>query len=263
MTLYLKYLPLGELRQMSETQLKELLIEPATGFDATWDVAADLLIQKDFTWDTSETDELFWFRIEGSCASPTGEGVGVEPGDSRCDTSATIQGQTVENGFKLLTAIAAKGVSDLCEKMGQNQLFPPIQTQISSIKKYSRPALRSSYQQYDKTGHGLTQAPVDNSINTLTEVEFQTIPECMGYALEDNGLMTTGGGYAVATDTLFQATGSGGITMDGAAEAFWVIGPAQHGVPTGGITMGGGAGFEHYQAEGSGGVIMGGSPWFE
>jgi hypothetical protein len=189
--------------------------------------------------------------------------VGVEPGDSRCDTSATIQGQTVENGFKLLTAIAAKSVSDLCDKMGQNQLFPPIQTKIQSIKKYSRPALRSSYAQYHQTGHGLTQAPVDNSINTLTEVAFQTIPGCMEYALEDNGLSAVGGGYTIVAEALFEAIVSGGITIGGSAVANWVIGPAQHGVPTGGITMGGGAGLESYQVEGDGGIVMGGSPWFE
>jgi hypothetical protein len=259
--LYLKYLSNLDLQNMTEDQLVELLIEPITGFDATWDINADFLIEKDFTWDVGEEDVWYWYRIEGKAVTPDVAGIGIEPADERAETSAIIQGETVTNKFKLLTVIAAKSVSDLCTKMKQNQLFPPIQTEILSIKKYSRPVLKSSYKQFEHTGHGLTQAPIDNSYNILTLVDFSQVPECMEFSMGET--VAYGGGFAYVTESLHEVTGSGGVEIGGSGETNgFVIGPAQGAVMDGGIVISGSAAVDKHFAEGGGGVVLGGSSWF-
>ena len=246
--LYLKYLTVDALKNMSEQQLIDLLIEPAIGFDSSWDVNADFASGLDFSWDVGDDGEYYWYRIESCCVKPTCVESGIDPGDERCETTAVIQGDEVQQGFRFLTFMAAKSLSDLCELLQSNDLTPPVNTNICSIRRYSRPVFKENWTDWATAGHGYTSSkgdtsggrirqPINNSCNTLVEEEFRDVPECLEYAIGGD-FVVEGGGYAHVWEVFLDTEMVGGITMSGEA----VIPQPVYGMtPSGTITMSGAA----------------------
>jgi len=90
---------------------------------------------------------LNWYLVEG-VKGPLDASMGV------CD--ANYAGEGV-----LIQTVAARSVEEVCQILKAGKIFPPYQSKISTIKKYSRPV-----------------EGVGSGCNTLTEVPFDHLEEC-------------------------------------------------------------------------------------
>ena len=200
--------------------------------DFTWTVKEKIVIKKDFTWSTGN-NPLFWYRVEGECRSLTAKDCAVTGLNTNNNCGGT------SSFFQM---VAARNLTDLCQKLKSGILAAATKWPIRSIKKFSRPV------------HSDAGVPTSNC-NELTEQDFCHLQECAGFCLYLDGVAT-----ALASahyNPVFQVVGSGGFFLSGTA-------PATGGHPEvgdGGFTLTGtaGAACSHYSYVGSGGFSLGGS----
>lgn len=93
-----------------------------------------------------------WYRVEGVCDQPTCDNMGVV---SNCPQ------------MTLITTVAARSLPELCEILATPSINAPLVTKINTVMRYGRPVFKRDIQTGD--------------CNTLQDVEFCQIPECMDY----------------------------------------------------------------------------------
>lgn len=174
-----------------------------------WQTRASIEIDKDFSWNTGLLP-IRWYRVQGCCAFPTsagdgiGEGrlggcdiIGIQTDDARC-IGATGKQQFIQN-------LVGRSVVDICQQLTDSRL----NWEICSIKQWSRPA------------DGSLVSP-DDQCNTLTEVPYCEIPECVNFCIHTQAITTIG--VSTYVIELFNSSGgmtpyvsSGGVTTSGEA----------------------------------------------
>lgn len=171
-----------------------------------WQTRASYAFNKDFEWNTGLLP-LRWYRVQGCCEYPTAAGgglpggpqfpggceiIGIQTDDKKC-VGALGKNQYVQN-------LVARSVSDLCHKITESKM----NWQICSIKQWSRPA------------DGRLVPPGDNC-NTLTDVPFSQIPDCLPFALELDAKVYMGITTTVI-DSINEYVAEGGAITGGEAE---------------------------------------------
>jgi len=127
----------------------------------------------DITWNTES--ELFYYQVQGECINPTCENTGLDPSDDLCEVANPT----------FIQVIAARGLSDLCEKL--NNSNSPLKWPIQSIKKHSVPV-------YQTPG-------VDYGCNVFEEQDLEQVADCLNLITEPS--------------SSFSYTGSGGFIFGG------------------------------------------------
>lgn len=202
--------------------------------ESTWDVEGEIRTSFETGWNIGETP-LNWYRIEGECTSAVCETLGVDPADEKCGTGDV-------DGAKFLTTIAARSLTDLCEKMKDPALFPPIVTKIKSIKKHSRPVNRQEKEIVFDEAEGLVVTsegpqpnpecnilipqPIIPCIEEITTSSFDTtvigayVQVYSAYEFDmTGGIVMSGEATYTAPSYVFDM--EGGIVMSGEAEVPW------------------------------------------
>lgn len=140
-------------------ELSSANVDPsATSFyslTTSWNVRGDLEVDLTTSWNIGE-NAYYWYRIESECGSVTCDEFGIEHRDCKKMT--------------LVTTVSARSVAELCQIISNPRTNAPVTTRISSIKRYGRPMFRDQIQ--------------PEQCNTLEEVEFCHIPECLDYCVD-------------------------------------------------------------------------------
>lgn len=144
------------------------------GFDSSWSVG---------------DGEYHWYRIEGECGS-------VE-----CDTFG-VQHRNC-NRMTFVNVVAARNAAEVCEILQNPSINPPVNVKVTSIKRYSRPVLRS--------------AATRDDCNILEDEYFCQIPECMDYCIDERVVMDIPV-RVFSIDGIYKADMSGGLRLGGRAD---------------------------------------------
>jgi hypothetical protein len=168
----------GEEINVYESEGGEVVLSSESEFNYTvffeqkirWDTYSNFYVEKKFSWNTGDL-VLKWYRVQGCCSSatknenPSGgcDIINFQIEDPTC-VGASSQQQFIQN-------IAANSLTDLCNQLTNSGL----RWEICSIKKFSLPA--------DLRGVDVDQC------NTLTEVPFCEIPECIEFCMKTNSII--------------------------------------------------------------------------
>lgn len=125
-------------------------------FESSWSVEGLFLSGFVSEWEVGE-GEYRWYRVEGSCGEVTCDNMGI--------LHDTCQRMT------FMTVVGARNVSELCRTLSNPSINPRVDAKITSIKKYSRPTLRSD---------------TSPECNALEEQEFCQVAECLDYCLDQD-----------------------------------------------------------------------------
>lgn len=168
-----------------------------------WQTRASIEIDKEFSWNTGLLP-LRWYRVQGCCVFPTAAGDGIGEGQrGGCDVTgiqnddASCVGATGKQQF--IQNLVGSSVSDICQQLTNSRL----NWEICSIKQWSRPA------------DGRLVEP-DDQCNTLTEVPYCEIPECLNFCVQTNSI-TNIGVTTYAIESFDSYVASGGATTGGEA----------------------------------------------
>lgn len=177
-------------------------------FEFEYASKASFEFTKEFTW-TTGTAPLRWYRVLGCCKYITAEGsgnveenssypnppvpggcqvIGIETDDSKCVGSSGKQ-QYVQN-------ILARSLGDVCNQLKSTGM----RWQICSLKRWSRAADAINY----------------DDCNTLTEVPFSEIPECLEFSLVSDDTVKIGVKTFII-DSIQRQDASGGLIIQGSA----------------------------------------------
>lgn len=149
--------------------------------EGEWYVNAYVFFDLEANWGLGE-QPLSWYRVQGCCNYPTAAGSGLPTGPQYpggCDVmgiqtdDANCVGAIGKQQF--IQNILARSVIDVCNELTRSKL----RWQICSIKKWSRPA-------------DPTYISSDDTCNTLTEVPYSSIPECIEFVLQTKATVMIG-----------------------------------------------------------------------
>jgi hypothetical protein len=138
-------------------------------------------------WNTGEGD-YYWYRVEGVC------------GTMGCDEYGVAYDQC--NKMTFFTVVPARNISELCDQLRSPTINPPVRTRISSIKRYSRPLVKSTD---------------PNQCNVLDEQDFCHVPECFDYCVDEDIIFSLGVKMNVV-DTIYESDMSGGLFVRGSVQ---------------------------------------------
>jgi hypothetical protein len=140
-------------------ELSSPATEPTTtsffSFSTSWNVRGDLEVDLNTSWNVGE-GAYYWYRVESECGEVTCDEFGVERRDC--------------NSMTIVNTVSARSVAELCDTLANPRTNAPLVARISSIRRYGRPMFRDQIQ--------------PNQCNTLDEVEFCHIPECLDYCVD-------------------------------------------------------------------------------
>lgn len=164
-----------------------------------WRQEGSLTVSKSFEWNLG-LQPLRWYRVQGCCEFPTAQGsgtglpggcdvIGIETDDDSC-AGALGRQQFIQN-------VVAHNVADVCNQLTESRL----NWEICSIKEWSRPA------------DGRLVDP-DDQCNTLHEVPYCDIPECMRFCIDTDAVIHMGMSVSVL-DSINFYRGSGNVTFYG------------------------------------------------
>ena len=140
-------------------QISSAAAEPSTtsfySLTTSWNVRGDLEVDLTTSWNLGES-AYYWYRIESECGFVTCDEFGIEHRDCKKMT--------------LVTTVSARNLAEVCQILSSPRTNAPVTTRISSIKRYGRPMFRDQIQ--------------PGQCNTLDEVEFCHIPECLDYCVD-------------------------------------------------------------------------------
>lgn len=124
--------------------------------DSSWNVEG--VFSSGFTseWAVGE-GELYWYRVQSSC------------GEMRCDTNGILYPDCRNMTF--MTVVPARNLAELCGKLANPSINPPVNLRVTSVKKYSRPVERSE---------------LSPECNSLEDQDFCQIAECLDYCLDQD-----------------------------------------------------------------------------
>lgn len=166
--------------------------------ESEWHVNAYVFFDLESSWGLGE-QPLSWYRVQGCCNYPTAAGsglptgpqypggcdvMGIQTDDSMC-VGAIGKQQFVQN-------ILARSIQDVCNELTRSKL----RWQICSIKKWSRPA-------------DPNYIVADDTCNTLTEVPYSSVPECIEFVLQTNATVRIGVTITLYEDFQVASSSSG------------------------------------------------------
>jgi hypothetical protein len=122
--------------------------------DFLWGVEGEAAKDLESSWNVG-SGEYYWYRVEGTCEKISCDNLGVRYEGCR---------------GTFLNTVAARNLSELCDKLKAPSNNPPVVVKINSIKKYSRPVLR---------------AAGEPECNTLDDQDFCQVLECADYCLSE------------------------------------------------------------------------------
>jgi len=161
-------------------------VESTFDADFLWGIDGLAAADLESSWGVG-SGEYYWYRVEGTCEKIS------------CDNSGVSY-----NGCKgtFLNTVAARNLSELCDKLKAPSNNPPVVVKIKSIKKYSRPVFR---------------AEGEPECNTLADQDFCQVLECADYCLSesvvDNIFM-----HMRVVDYIREYSPRGGIVVGGSSE---------------------------------------------
>lgn len=125
-------------------------------FESSWNI--DGVFSSGFVseWAVGE-GEYYWYRVESSC------------GEMKCDSNGIYYPDCRNMTF--MTVVPARNIVELCQKLSNPSINPPVNLRISSVKKYARPLERSS---------------TSPECNSLEEQDFCQIAECLDYCIDQD-----------------------------------------------------------------------------
>lgn len=140
-------------------ELSSPAVDPSTSvffsLQTSWNVRGDLEVDLDTSWNIGE-GAYYWYRVESECGEVTCDEFGVERREC--------------NRMTIITTVSARSIAELCDTLGNPRTNAPLVARISSIRRYGRPTFRDQIQ--------------PGQCNTLEEVEFCHIPECLDYCVD-------------------------------------------------------------------------------
>ena len=109
------------------TSYSEPLLEYEQDF--TWNIDGTITVDFAFRWDLGQ-QALHYYTVEGACQTPpTCDITGIETNDDNCSSG----------GARFTQTIAARNLSDLCNKLKELFLTFPVKWPIVKIRRHSRP----------------------------------------------------------------------------------------------------------------------------
>lgn len=157
-------------------------------FDFSWNIDGEFEKEIIFNWELGE-GELYWYRIETECS------------ELNCQTGSLSDNCTAN--MTTITTVAARNVTEVCEILNSStSLNPPINQKITSIKRYSRPVVKSE---------------TSDDCNILYEQEICHIPECLDYCVDEDVIFELEF-KSIAIDAIFNHNASGVIFVSGNVE---------------------------------------------
>jgi hypothetical protein len=136
-------------------------------------------------WNTGE-GEYYWYRVEGVCGAITCDDYGVSYNE--CEN------------MTFFTVVPARNIAGLCDQLQNPTINPPVNMRISSIKRYSRPVIKSFSN--------------SDQCNILEEKDFCHVPECSSYCIDEYIAIDAGMDMSVV-DSIYQVNMSGGLLIRG------------------------------------------------
>lgn len=140
-------------------ELSSPAVDPSTSvffsLQTSWNVRGDLEVDLETSWSIGE-GAYYWYRVESECGEVTCDEFGVERREC--------------NRMTIVNTVSARSIAELCDTLSNPRTNAPLVARISSIRRYGRPTFRDQIQ----PGH----------CNTLQEVEFCHIPECLDYCVD-------------------------------------------------------------------------------
>lgn len=124
-------------------------------FETSWNVRGELNIDLTTSWNVGEGG-YYWYRVESECGEVTCDDFGVERREC--------------NKMTIVTTVSARSVVELCDTLANPRTNAPLVAKILSIRRYGRPMFRDQIQ--------------PGQCNTLEEVEFCHVPECLDYCID-------------------------------------------------------------------------------
>ena len=179
----LDYTATGSISISSST---DFVADSAYDADFSWTIEGVAAKDLDSSWSVG-SGEYYWYRVEGVCEKISCDNNGVK-----------------YDGCKgvFLTTVAARSVSELCEKLKAPSNTPSVVTKIKSIKKYSRPVMR---------------AAGEPECNTLSDQDFCQVLECADYCLSESVVDQIVLSMWVV-DSIKEYSARGGVFVSGSSE---------------------------------------------
>lgn len=154
----------------------------------SWRVSGFVETQLESSWQVGDGD-YYWYRVEGECTPVECETMGVQYDNCRRMTFTTV--------------VAGRNIAEVCENMKNPIVNAPVLTRITTIKRYSRPVIRTGPNNFD--------------CNILEDEYFCQVPECQDYCVHENVSINIPIRFFVF-DTIYSVTMSGGISLSGRSE---------------------------------------------
>lgn len=157
----------------------EVSVRIGKSFDSSWNVEGVFSSGFRSEWAVGE-GELYWYRVQSSC------------GELKCDANGMLYPDC--RNMTLMTVVPARNLAELCGKLSNPSVNPPVNFRITSVKRYARPVERSD---------------LSPECNSLEEQEFCQIAECLDYCL-DQDVRQVASFSMRAIESIFEVNMSGG-----------------------------------------------------
>lgn len=145
--------------------------------------------------------------------------------------------------------IHARTIAELCSKLSRRKFKFPIE----SIEKFSRPAENSELRADEANG-------IDHVCQTLTPVEFCTVPECADFCIDYDLRQNVKFVMTLQMNAFFDTEGSGSAYTGGSAGASYTTYiPDLPYVADGGLTLSGTTTYQVNHYAGRGGMVLSGT----
>lgn len=175
------YSPVGSI---SVSGSSETVVKIGKILDSSWNVNGLFLSGFSSEWAVGE-GELYWYRVQSSC------------GELKCDVNGMLYPDCRNMTF--MTVVPARNLAELCGKLANPSINPPVNLRLLSVKKYSRPVERSS---------------LSPECNSLEEQDFCQIAECLDYCIDEDVRHTVSFSMR-AVESVLELTMSGGPVVYG------------------------------------------------
>ena len=147
------YSPAGSL---SLSGSSEVNVRIGKSLDSSWNVEGVFFSGFSSEWAVGD-GELYWYRVQSSC------------GELKCDENGMLYPDCRNMTF--MTVVPARNLAELCGKLANPSINPPVNFRVTSVKRYARPVERSD---------------LSPECNSLEEQDFCQIAECLDYCLDQD-----------------------------------------------------------------------------
>lgn len=165
-----------------------------------------------FTWDVSLGVLRNW-RVEGKC----------QPSNQPCPPTYNPDSGCSASTMQFMMNVQAHSLTDLCERLKARNWVAP----IKKIQVWSQPVNKSDW-----------TASVDPNCNSLTTVDFSTVPECLDFTVDQDLSVTGVVGASVFFESYFTYQASGGLSSGGGIDSSSIVSSHWTYTASGGLTFG-------------------------